>query len=55
MVEVCHSKKRGYLELGDILNPDIISDGSHNDSDSVLAARHLHLTDLDSIQEMSDI
>ena len=33
------------LEFGDILNPDIISDCSHNNSDSVLTSRHLHLTD----------
>ena len=39
-------KTEAYLELGDVLNPDIIGDCSHNDSDSVLTARHLHLTDL---------
>lgn len=35
-----------YFELGDILNPDVISDSSHNNSNSVLTARQLHLTDL---------
>lgn len=35
-----------YLELGDVLNPDIIGDGSHNNSGFVLTARHLHLTNL---------
>ena len=43
----CHSKKeKGYLEFGKILNPHIISDGSHNNSSSVLTAGHPHLTDL---------
>lgn len=35
-----------YLELGDILNPDVISDRSHDNSDFVITASHLHLTDL---------
>lgn len=47
---ICQEKKycarKSYLELGDVLNPDIISDCSNNNSDSVLTARHLHLTDL---------
>ena len=42
----CLSERMRYLELGDILNPDIISDCSHNNSGSVLTTRHLHLTNL---------
>lgn len=35
-----------YLELGDLLEPDVISDSSHNNSGFILAASQLHLTDL---------
>lgn len=45
-VELFFLKCKAYLELGDILNPDIISDCSHDDSDFVLTAGKLHLTDL---------
>lgn len=45
-LELFFLKCKAYLELGDILNPDIISDCSHNDSDFVLTAGKLHLTDL---------
>lgn len=39
-------KINSYLELGDVLKPDVISDGSNNNSGFVLAASQLHLTDL---------
>lgn len=45
-LELFFLKCKAYLELGDILNPDIISDCSHDDSDFVLTTGKLHLTDL---------
>lgn len=44
-----------YLELGDVLNPDIISDCSHDNSGFALTARHLHLTDLSAKEAKSAI
>lgn len=43
-----HSGKKinSYLELRDVLKPDVISDSSDNNSGFVLAASQLHLTDL---------
>lgn len=48
--ELVSGKKKlnSYLKLGDVLKPDVVSDGSHNNSCFVLAASQLHLTDLNA-------
>lgn len=40
-----------YLELGDVLNPDVISDCSHDNGGFVLTASQLHLTNLSARRE----
>lgn len=39
-------EKKVYLEFRDFLNPDIISDCTHNDSGFVITTWQLHLTNL---------
>lgn len=44
-----------YLQFRDFLNPDIISNSSHNNSSQVFMAWKLHLTNLEAKKKKKEL